>query len=315
MPKVVLDDVSSLSNVQSALTTINNNSSTIEEGFENTLSRDGSTPNQMAASLDMNSNRILNLPKPQQLQEPLRLEDLNTFVGGPLVFESKPLEEGTRIYDAEDNSIANFVADGSTDNTPAWNTFMLAVKNGTVPPFSTLKFSRIDAGGSHYYRFASRPIQMASNLRLEGTTPNSMWFLRDYQPGSFLPTIGTLEDSGIGTTVIVAGALVAGHSIILTFGTPSVSVNKTVGANDNPEIVARFFVDQINANATLIAAGFYARQSFVGPETFTVIHPSGDPVVTKTDPDNNLTITDPISVTFATDPTGTVAVDQIVGCC
>lgn len=47
----------------------------IEEAFQNTLSRDGSTPNQMEANLDMNTKRIINLAAPQTPAEPLRLAD------------------------------------------------------------------------------------------------------------------------------------------------------------------------------------------------------------------------------------------------
>lgn len=43
-----------------APTIINTNNDNIETAFDNTLSRDGSTPNQMEADLDMNSNNILN---------------------------------------------------------------------------------------------------------------------------------------------------------------------------------------------------------------------------------------------------------------
>lgn len=39
----------------------NANNAAIEAGFENTLSRDGTTPNQMNADIDMNSNDILNV--------------------------------------------------------------------------------------------------------------------------------------------------------------------------------------------------------------------------------------------------------------
>jgi len=42
-------------------TVLNSNFSAIEEQFDNTLSRDGSTPNSMAADLDMDSNDILNV--------------------------------------------------------------------------------------------------------------------------------------------------------------------------------------------------------------------------------------------------------------
>ena len=41
-------------------TALNNNFNNIQAAFDNTLSRDGSTPNAMAADLDMNNNDILN---------------------------------------------------------------------------------------------------------------------------------------------------------------------------------------------------------------------------------------------------------------
>jgi len=44
---------------------------TIEAAFNNTLSRDGSIPNSMEATLDMNSHRIINLPVPNSDHEPL----------------------------------------------------------------------------------------------------------------------------------------------------------------------------------------------------------------------------------------------------
>ena len=53
-----LDDVG---NILNGASTINNNNDKIETAFDNTLSRDGSTPNQMEADLDMNSNDILNV--------------------------------------------------------------------------------------------------------------------------------------------------------------------------------------------------------------------------------------------------------------
>ena len=46
---------------QAALTTINANMDVIEAAIENTLSRDGTSPNQMTADFDMNHNDILNV--------------------------------------------------------------------------------------------------------------------------------------------------------------------------------------------------------------------------------------------------------------
>lgn len=61
MAKLTLTDVANLyGNPTTAANTINANNALIEAALENTLSRDGSTPNQMDADLDMNHNDILN---------------------------------------------------------------------------------------------------------------------------------------------------------------------------------------------------------------------------------------------------------------
>lgn len=81
MAKLVLTDVSNIENTDTAESTINNNSAAIETALENTLSRDGTTPNQMEADLDMNSNRILNLPTPIDPTEPVRVIDVANVSG------------------------------------------------------------------------------------------------------------------------------------------------------------------------------------------------------------------------------------------
>lgn len=60
--KLVLTDVGNLSGAEaSAINTINNNSTAIELALENTLSRDGTTPNEMGADIDLNGNDLLNV--------------------------------------------------------------------------------------------------------------------------------------------------------------------------------------------------------------------------------------------------------------
>ena len=82
MTKLVQDDIASLTNEQSALAALNSNYALLETFSDSVLSRDGTTPNQMTADLDMNSNQILNLPEPISATEPLRLQDLASFLGG-----------------------------------------------------------------------------------------------------------------------------------------------------------------------------------------------------------------------------------------
>lgn len=75
MAKITLNNLTSLQNEGAAISTINLNNDAIEAAVENTLSRDGTTPNQMTAVIDMNSNRIVNLGAPVNPNDAARLVD------------------------------------------------------------------------------------------------------------------------------------------------------------------------------------------------------------------------------------------------
>lgn len=85
MAKIILDDLVNLQNQQTAVATINSNNAILETAIDNTLSRDGTAPNQMEAPFDMNGEQIINLPEPLTANSPLRLQDLSDFVGGGTV--------------------------------------------------------------------------------------------------------------------------------------------------------------------------------------------------------------------------------------
>jgi hypothetical protein len=61
---------------------LNSNFEAVQEAFQNTLSRDGTEPNNMLVELDMDSNRIINLGAPVDDNDAVRLIDLQTFGGG-----------------------------------------------------------------------------------------------------------------------------------------------------------------------------------------------------------------------------------------
>jgi hypothetical protein len=89
MSKVNLSNVASLTNESTVITTLANNNVALTAAIENTLSRDGTTPNMMQSDLDMNDSRIINLPDAVSDQEPAtfgqlqeRIEALD--VGGVL---------------------------------------------------------------------------------------------------------------------------------------------------------------------------------------------------------------------------------------
>lgn len=77
MSKLTLNNVGNLIDATTAATTINDNSAAIVAAMENTLSRDGTTPNQMGSDLDMNSHDILNV-KEIQLRDGTTLTQLPT---------------------------------------------------------------------------------------------------------------------------------------------------------------------------------------------------------------------------------------------
>lgn len=58
---------------------LNANFAAIVAAIENTVSRDGTSPNSMSGNLDMNSNRILNVPAPTSDNEPITRAYLSTL--------------------------------------------------------------------------------------------------------------------------------------------------------------------------------------------------------------------------------------------
>lgn len=88
MAKLTLQDITSGYQSQS---TYNENNQLVEDAVENTLSRDGTSPNQMEADLDMNSNDILNAQN---------VRTSNLYVNGQLVSASAVEVAGQQVYTA-----------------------------------------------------------------------------------------------------------------------------------------------------------------------------------------------------------------------
>lgn len=81
MAKLTLTDISNES-IPAASTTVNANSALIEAAMENTLSLDGTSPNAMAALIDMGTNRITNLAAPVGANDAARKADVDAGAPG-----------------------------------------------------------------------------------------------------------------------------------------------------------------------------------------------------------------------------------------
>lgn len=133
MSKTTLTNLVNLQNETTAVNAINQNNSTITTAFENTLSRDGTAPNQMAANIDMNNNRILNLPAPTSNYEPLRSIDATTLAAGNITVSSLPAG-GTANQVLTKNSSTNYDVSwqnkGTATTSPTY-TVLSSVGSGT----------------------------------------------------------------------------------------------------------------------------------------------------------------------------------------
>jgi hypothetical protein len=135
MAKLELNDLENLNNAQSAIATINSNSDSIEVALENTLSLDGTSPNSMGADLDMNGNRILNLPAPASSTEPIRLIDFQTLPEGSAYLDdlfdvtiTSPIDNDILSYDSTSEEWINTPL---TDISGATNDADYLVKTAT----------------------------------------------------------------------------------------------------------------------------------------------------------------------------------------
>jgi len=129
MPKLNLNTITSR---YASVAALNSNFNAIETAIDNTLSLDGSTPNSMSANLDMDSNRIVNLPDATTGSEPLTLAQweegaTNTPTSATAVTYT-PVGTGATVRTVagklqECRSVTDFgaVGDGVTDDTSAIN--------------------------------------------------------------------------------------------------------------------------------------------------------------------------------------------------
>jgi hypothetical protein len=174
MPKLTLTDLASLENQSSAISIINANNTLIEAAIEDALLLSGSGANEMADSLDMNDNRILNLPAPTSDTEPLRLIDAESLEGTTLTINNnytpatlttvtpatgdlfgfadisdsnatRAATLGTIVAKGIETSLTTGTATITTANITGGTATALTITTGTIP---TLNATNVDAGAS-----------------------------------------------------------------------------------------------------------------------------------------------------------------------
>lgn len=183
--KLTLSNLANLQNENTAVTTVNSNNNAIETAMENTLSRDGTAPNQMLSNLDMNSHQILNLPNPATGTSPLRLQDLTSFIGG--------------------GTVTNIPAGGFTNQ-------VLAKNSNTDYDIGYHSASTLVSGGNQITVTGSTPVTVALTANPNLGTPSAI----NLANGTNLPVSTGISGMGAGVATFLATPSSANLATALT---------------------------------------------------------------------------------------------------
>lgn len=219
MTKITLGNVGSIQqNPTTAQSEINTNFSTIQTAMDNTLSRDGTAPNQMGASLDMNSNTILNLPTPLDNFSPLRLIDVSTLNGAGTINVSPLPTGGTTGQVLSKNSNTNYDVHWSTATGAVTSVGL------SLPADFSVAGSPVTTSGTLAATFVNTPTGTGG-------------FVRATSPTLTTPVLGAAAGTSIALSggLGVAGATPVSNSIVVgvTTVTPSVRSSLTLFGSDN----------------------------------------------------------------------------------
>lgn len=207
MSKVdTLEDLANLQNQSSATGALNANNAKVAAGFDNTVSRDGSAPNQMEAELDMNSNRITNLPPAGNNSEPVTLQQMNNFVApSDLVLSASII--GQLIYPQTAGELAASITPTNYHERPG-NTRRYAVSTAVVDALkSDADLVEITEGTWQVDNSAGEVAIATSNMRVQCAPDAEIEMTND--------NIGLVLT---GTNIVWDGGLITGEGTADTAG-------------------------------------------------------------------------------------------------
>lgn len=268
--KVQVDEITNVGN-NTGVPTINENAEKLANEFDNVLYRDGSQ--SVEGDLDMDSNRLLNLPAPLTNTEPLRLADLGSLTSDATLALLNTKVSIAALIAAEGGNLVGFSQD-SIDAIAT--TVLLKLRElrispadfGAIPDANTSTYTGTDnqealeaaisyaaeTGGEiwiprgHYYGFSADLI-VPGNVRIVG----------DNERNSGLVALGsgTFTEAAVkigGTGIIFSAGM---RNISVLAGAISIPVVKAIGMQENCFIDNCIIKGSVVETLALIGWGTY----------------------------------------------------------
>lgn len=223
--KVTLGTITSFVNDTTAANVFNNNMALITTAMDNTLSRDGTVPNQMGATLDMNNNPIINLPAPGSATAPARLVDI---VSNPTLLLTVPTT-GTSGHNVPylDTSVTWSAGQTQTFNSnvtltlnPVFTTGALQFAAGPFVGVNKSPACYLDIKGATTANTANmvrmQAFQASYSVLNNASTQNYFWGIDDSDSNKFKMGAGAEVNGGTPYLTMLSSGFFAINSIIPT---------------------------------------------------------------------------------------------------
>lgn len=275
MAKITLTDVTSGYGVAAA---VNANNTLVEAAIENTLSRDGTSPNDMQADFDMGGYKIRNLGAPTLATDAVRVQDLtdgSVTVSPDVAWDDvqtrpdylvsigllvDPNADRILFWDDSATNVDQLtVGTGLAISTTTLALNHLGIESLTDPNADRILFWDDSAGATAW-------LTLGTNLSITGTTINAAvsslaWASVTGVP-AYVTSLGGLSDPGSDRIIFwddslsSLNQLVLGTGLTITGTTLSISSSlSSLGALTDPNVDAIVFWDDSASNYANLTLG------------------------------------------------------------